>query len=77
MTEIRKLTAREAAPVRVKINLTDDNWVWVMDSSAPHPKLISEDGAFFIVQYSTRLEYEAGLELFCGMVGSIEEVSIT
>ena len=77
MSEIKKLSARMAAPVRVKINLNDENWDWVMEHGATHPKLINEDGEYFTVQYPTRFEYEQNLEKWCGMVCRIEEVPIT
>lgn len=55
-------------PVRVKIELTDDNWSWVFTHHQEAPELILEDDVNFIVEYSSRVEYERHVERWCEMV---------
>ena len=68
MNQARKVSPDMNLPVRVKIELTDDNWRLVLHHHQEEVKFILEDGEHFIVEYPTRTIYEKQLERMCGMV---------
>jgi hypothetical protein len=75
MNEIRAMTEEMKQPVQVKIEMTEDHWVWVFHHHDEPPKLIDENGKDFTVEFSTRAEFLRHKERWCDLV-AFEEVSI-